>query len=192
MEQKTSLHPVSDSSFSNSTNHVPADNVQIQNDVQTQSPSGIVQNGATNTVPNLAAVLPDTGASSHIESTLKPSKTLPAPSMTKSTSSTKAHPPTPSTSTPRARLPHDTIGILEDRIKEDPRGDLQAWLHLINEHKKRAKIEDARNVYERFLNLLPTAVSYFDSCCFPKSPSTNNRVGRGMGILRSDGKRSAE
>ncbi|KAL2059101.1 hypothetical protein ABVK25_000393 [Lepraria finkii] len=157
MEQKSSLHPVSDSSFNNSTNHVPADNVQIQNDVQAQNPSGLVQNGATNTVPNLAAVLPDTGASSHSESTLKPSMTLPAPSMTEAPSSTRAQPPTPSTSAPRARLPHDTIGILEDRIKEDPRGDLQAWLHLINEHKKRAKVDDARSVYERFLSVFPTA-----------------------------------
>ena len=192
MEQKSSLHPVSDSSFNNSTNHVPADNVQIQNDVQAQNPSGLVQNGATNTVPNLAAVLPDTGASSHSESTLKPSMTLPAPSMKEATPSTRAQPPTPSTSAPRARLPHDTIGILEDRIKEDPRGDLQAWLHLINEHKKRAKIDDARSVYERFLSIFPTAVSYLIFCSPLKRRCTNSRAGGRMGILRSDGERSAE
>ena len=169
MEQKSSLHSVSDSSFNNSTNHVPADNVSIQNDVQDQSRPGIAQNGATDTVPNLAAVLPDTGASSHSETTLKPAKTLPASLITEAILSTKAQPPTPSTSAPRARLPHDTIGILEDRIKEDPRGDLQAWLHLINEHKKRAKIDDARSVYERFLAIFPSAVSNLWSVAVKKS-----------------------
>lgn len=62
-------------------------------------------------------------------------------------------------SVPKARLPHDTTGILEDRIKEDPRGDMDAWLCLIAEHRKRNKLEDARAVYERFLKLFPQAVS---------------------------------
>lgn len=151
--------PVSDSSLNNSTNHVSADNVQIQNNVQDHSAPDTVQNSVTDTVPNLAAVIPDTGASSHSESTVKPAETLPAPTATNANASTSAQPPKPNTPAPRARLPHDTIGILEDRIKEDPRGDLQAWLHLINEHKKRGKIDDARNVYERFLSIFPSAVS---------------------------------
>ena len=153
--------PVSDSSLSNSTNHVSADNVQIQNNVQDHSAPDTVQNSVTDTVPNLAAVIPDTGASSHSESTVKPAETLPAPTATNANASTDAQPPKPNTPAPRARLPHDTIGILEDRIKEDPRGDLQAWLHLINEHKKRGKIDDARNVYERFLGIFPSAVCQF-------------------------------
>ena len=66
---------------------------------------------------------------------------------------------TPSTAVPKARLPHDRIGILEDRIKEDPRGDLDAWLSLIGEHRKRGKLLDARNTYERFLKVFPVAVS---------------------------------
>jgi cleavage stimulation factor subunit 3 len=59
---------------------------------------------------------------------------------------------------PRARLPHDRVGILEDRIKEDPRGDLDAWLSLISEHRKRNKLDDARAVYERFFKVFPSAV----------------------------------
>lgn len=60
---------------------------------------------------------------------------------------------------PKARLPLDRVGILEDRIKEDPRGDLDAWLSLISEHRKRNKLEDARAVYERFFKVFPSAVS---------------------------------
>ncbi|QSZ31112.1 hypothetical protein DSL72_000675 [Monilinia vaccinii-corymbosi] len=62
-----------------------------------------------------------------------------------------------STSVPRARLPHDKLGMLEDRVKEDPRGDMEAWLALIGEHRKRNKLDDARVVYERFLKVFPHA-----------------------------------
>lgn len=61
-------------------------------------------------------------------------------------------------SAPKGRLPHDKIGILEDRIKEDPRGELEAWRALIAEHRKRNKFEDARAVYERFFKVFPQAV----------------------------------
>ena len=60
---------------------------------------------------------------------------------------------------PRARLPHDKVGMLEDRIKEDPRGDIDAWISLITEHRKRGKLDDARKVYERFFVVFPSAVS---------------------------------
>ena len=58
----------------------------------------------------------------------------------------------------KPRLPNDIVGILEDRIKEDEKGDIEAWLSLIDEHKKRGKIADARHVYERFLKVFPLAV----------------------------------
>jgi cleavage stimulation factor subunit 3 len=61
-------------------------------------------------------------------------------------------------SLPKARLPHDRVGILEDRIKEDPRGDLDAWLSLITEHRNRNKLDDARVVYDRFFKVFPMAV----------------------------------
>lgn len=70
-------------------------------------------------------------------------------------------PDAPSTSPPKGRLPHDRVGILEDRIQEDPRGDIQAWLDLINEHRSRNRIDNAREVYERFLKMFPLAVSVF-------------------------------
>ena len=64
------------------------------------------------------------------------------------------------TTLPKARLPHDTIGILEDRIKDDPRGGIEAWLNLIAEYRKRSKLDEARSVYERFFVVFPAAVRY--------------------------------
>ncbi|CZS92531.1 related to mRNA 3'-end-processing protein rna-14 [Rhynchosporium graminicola] len=65
--------------------------------------------------------------------------------------------PTQDGSLPKARLPHDRIGLLEDRVKEDPRGDIDAWVSLISEHRKRNKLDDARAVYERVLKVFPQA-----------------------------------
>jgi cleavage stimulation factor subunit 3 len=62
-------------------------------------------------------------------------------------------------SLPKARLPQDKIGILEDRVKGDPRGDMDAWLELIKEHRKRNKLDEARGVYERFFKVFPQCVS---------------------------------
>lgn len=63
-------------------------------------------------------------------------------------------------------LPHDTTGLLELQIKDDPRGAMDAWLALMAEHRRRNKISDLRAVYIRFLELFPQAV------CFPTdSPS---------------------
>ncbi|KAK8017427.1 mRNA 3'-end-processing protein RNA14 [Apiospora rasikravindrae] len=55
----------------------------------------------------------------------------------------------------KSRLPTDAIGILEDRIKDDPRGDMEAWLSLIDEYRRRNVIQDIRAVYERFLKVFP-------------------------------------
>ena len=65
----------------------------------------------------------------------------------------------PATSLPKARLPHDRLGILEDRIAEDEKGDLQAWLELIEEHRRRGKLDEVRKVYDRFFEVFPLAVS---------------------------------
>lgn len=65
----------------------------------------------------------------------------------------------PLASVPKARLPHDRVGILEDRIQEDPRGDVDAWHSLIEEHLSRNKLDEARSVYQRFLQVFPQAVS---------------------------------
>ena len=63
------------------------------------------------------------------------------------------------TPVPKARLPQDKVGILEDRIQEDPRGDIEAWRSLIDEYRSRNKLEDARLVYQRFFQVFPQAVS---------------------------------
>lgn len=85
----------------------------------------------------------------------------PATNATSGSTSTP-HITTTYTAQPKARLPHDKMGILEDRIKEDPKGDLDAWMSLISEHRSRNKFEDARAAYERFLKIFPQAVSVED------------------------------
>ena len=145
-------------SFSNASQLSAAD-VSIKIEVQDQPSSEVVQNGVSHTVPNLAAVLPDTGASSHLVPTARPTENLPAPRVNEPDSASTQQLHVPPAAAPRVRLPHDRIGILEDRIKEDPRGGLDAWLSLISEHRKRGKVNDARNVYERFFTVFPQAVS---------------------------------
>ena len=134
--------------------------VSVQNATHSQNHSDVnQQRSAVDTVPNLAAVIPDTGARHHDSNLDKPTETLLAPQLQMSESSTANTTLPPTSTAPKVRLPHDKLGILEDRIKEDERGDLDAWQNLINEHRKRGKLDDARKVYERFLALFPTAVS---------------------------------
>ena len=52
----------------------------------------------------------------------------------------------------------DIVGALEDRVREDPRGDMEAWLALIAEHRRRNRFDDLRQVYNRFLEIFPQAV----------------------------------
>ena len=84
---------------------------------------------------------------------------VPSPAPTGAAVST----PTTSASTPvnsnkRKRLPQDRVGQLEDRIAEDPRGDIDAWLHLISEHQKKGKFDEARAAFERFFLVFPACV----------------------------------
>ncbi len=67
-----------------------------------------------------------------------------------------APPSIPTTST---LLPHDIVGLLEARIKEDPRGAMDSWLALIAEHRRRNRVEEAKAVYKRFLEVFPESVS---------------------------------
>ncbi|KAI0195051.1 hypothetical protein F4808DRAFT_331915 [Astrocystis sublimbata] len=57
----------------------------------------------------------------------------------------------------KSRLPADVAGMLEDRIKEDPKGDIEAWFALIDEQKRRHKIDDIRTTYQRFIEIFPQA-----------------------------------
>ena len=129
---------------SNSDSHFASPNVNdsaVQTPNSVHSISGVDWEGST---PNV------NGQPLNVDST-KPLES----------SSSTSHP-----MSARTRLPHDTIGILEDRIKDDAKGDTNAWLSLIDEYKKRGKIDEIRKVHERFFAVFPQAVSslaYF--CC---------------------------
>ncbi|KAK2609740.1 hypothetical protein N8I77_003227 [Diaporthe amygdali] len=51
--------------------------------------------------------------------------------------------------------PQDVVTTLEARIKEDPRGAMDAWLDLMAELRARNNVESIRSVYERFLAVFP-------------------------------------
>jgi cleavage stimulation factor subunit 3 len=57
------------------------------------------------------------------------------------------------------KAPQDRIAILEERVREDPRGAMDAWTALMREYRERSKIEDARRTYNSFLTVFPQAVS---------------------------------
>lgn len=147
------MDPASSTSINNS------EDVLIQNDVQDQSASAALQNGVSPFVSKLSVLPPAAGIASPVDTAAKSAQPLSAPHITEPLSAATDQAMTPSIAIPKVRLPHDRVGILEDRIKEDPKGDLEAWQNLIGEHRKRGKIEDARKVYERFLAVFPSAVS---------------------------------
>ena len=62
-------------------------------------------------------------------------------------------------SVPKTRLPNDIVGIYEDRIAEDPKGDVDAWTGLIAHLRSKGKYDEVRKVYSRFFDVFPTAVS---------------------------------
>ncbi|OLN96066.1 mRNA 3'-end-processing protein RNA14 [Colletotrichum chlorophyti] len=87
-----------------------------------------------------------------------------APSAAPTTASNAAHlppqqvaQPPPSAPSAPSRDPNDTIGILEDRVKEDPRGDMDAWLSLIAEYRRSDQLDALRDVYGRFVQVFPQA-----------------------------------
>lgn len=53
------------------------------------------------------------------------------------------------------------VMLFEARIQEDPRGDMDAWLSLVADYKRRSRIEDLRRLYNRFLEVFPQAVSLY-------------------------------
>ncbi|KAG4436132.1 hypothetical protein IFR05_008375 [Cadophora sp. M221] len=135
------LQPAAANSSSRALSPSPLHNSVTPQDVPT-TPEDQGDSKAAQSSYNLPVNTSVTGATS-----------VPAPAAQVLTSAAPAQ----DVSLPKARLPHDRIGILEDRIKEDPRGDLDAWLSLISEHRKRNKLDDARVVYERFFKVFPQA-----------------------------------
>jgi cleavage stimulation factor subunit 3 len=59
------------------------------------------------------------------------------------------------------RLPHDKVGQLEDRIKDDPKADTDAWRSLIAHYREKGQLDKMRTVYSRFLEVFPSAVRPF-------------------------------
>lgn len=146
-------------SFTNTPNNtLPTQDVQLHSAQDQGLPSLLSASVAVNepasilasTVPNGNTPVPDftkPGAPELLHVASARQSTAPATPV-----------PTTAAPLPKARLPQDRIGILEDRIAEDPRGDIEAWLSLIEEHRRRHKNDDARAVFERFLKTFPTAV----------------------------------
>jgi cleavage stimulation factor subunit 3 len=120
-------------------------------DVPIHKPEGVHTTGVPEAVSNLSHFPAHSGASAQDVAVKSPS--VASQTFTKSVAS-------PVGAQSKARLPNDRVGMFEDRIAEDPRGDMDAWLGLISEHRKRNKLEEARDVYERFFSVFPTAVSY--------------------------------
>lgn len=91
----------------------------------------------------------------------------------------------------KPRLPQDRVGQLEDRIADDPKGDVDAWLDLIALHRSKNKLDDARNVYDRFFEVFPTAVSstFCILLSLSETVSANESPGRTMGRIRPHGAR---
>jgi cleavage stimulation factor subunit 3 len=144
-------------SFTNSPkNTIPNPDVQLHS-AQDQAPASISASVAVNEPAPSIASLPN--GSTPVADATKPG----APDViTVASARPSVAPATPapmSASLPKARLPQDRVGILEDRIAEDPRGDIEAWLSLIEEHRRRHKHDDARAVFERFLKVFPSSVS---------------------------------
>ena len=132
------------------------EDVSARTNTQGQSVSNDVPNAATDMALNIDIVKATTGTSSHdrrlanapeIHSSLQTSQTRRSSAVD-----------SPNSAVPKARLPHDKVGLLEDRIKEDERGDMEAWLSLIGEHRRRGKLDEARKIYERFFAVFPSAV----------------------------------
>lgn len=60
----------------------------------------------------------------------------------------------------KTRLPSDVVGILEDRIADDPL-DFPAFEELITIFRNKSKIDEARQTYESFLKVLPASVGSY-------------------------------
>lgn len=58
------------------------------------------------------------------------------------------------------RMPHDAVGRLEDRVREDPRGDAAGWISLINHYAKKGQLDHMRATYEKFFSHFPTSVRF--------------------------------
>ena len=132
--------------------------IPIHDAAQTSVQANTVSNGASGLVPPSATVSSSDVVAQH-GNTVTPLQIAPT-SQANIVPIPETVNATPASAGPKTRLAHDTIGILEDRIKDDPRGDMAAWLELIDELKRRNKKEEVRHTYDNFFNVFPLAVSH--------------------------------
>jgi cleavage stimulation factor subunit 3 len=151
MEAPTTVAVSAPQSSLNSTDSAQ---VSIQGVAQASQKASNVSNGASDVVFSTTAV--PNGDALPRDSTATPAQSL--PSIQVKIARTPSSAGTPTSAVPKARLAHDTIGILEDRIADDPRGDMDAWLSLLAELRSRNKKEEARRVYGKFFKQFPLAV----------------------------------
>lgn len=160
-------------SFTNSPNNtLPTPDVQLHS-AQDQGPASVFSasvaanepsSSLASVVPNGSTPVPDAAVPGALDiSHADSARQSAAPATPAPATPAPATPAPTSASLPKPRLPQDRVGILEDRIAEDPRGDIEAWQNLIEEHRRRHKTDEARAVYERFFKIFPTAVSAI--CC---------------------------
>lgn len=135
-------------------NTLPTPDVQLHS-AQDQGVPSVSASVAVNEPAPSTAPVPVNGTTPFLDATKQAGPLTIDPARQATASVTPAP---PSASLPKARLPQDRIGILNDRIQEDPRGDIEAWLGLIDEQRKRHKYDEARDVFNRFLEQFPTAV----------------------------------
>jgi cleavage stimulation factor subunit 3 len=152
---------VSDAVPQTSLNSSGFPQVSIQRGIQAPQKASNVSNGASDVVPSSTAV--QNGDALLRDSTATPVQSLPNVQVKNAQTS---HSGAPTSALPKTRLAHDTIGILEDRIKEDPRGDMDAWLSLLDELRSRNKKDEVRSVYNRFFKQFPLAVRSASLCLF--------------------------
>ncbi|KAL8726906.1 MAG: hypothetical protein Q9166_006395 [cf. Caloplaca sp. 2 TL-2023] len=133
---------------------------QPQNDSSIEKLPSVVSNGVSHSVPESSTPLPESRLEGQAEILADGAPVHPVldASETKSTT-TDLIQSIAASAPPKARLPNDKIGILEDRTQADPRGDMDAWLELISEYQKRNKVQEARNTYERFFLVFPAAAA---------------------------------
>lgn len=106
-----------------------------------------------------------TAGPTSVSATPKPSVNgVTVPPDTNSTSN--AVPQTPTS----ARLPFDKVGRLEDRIKDDPKADAEAWWELIQHYRDKDQLDNARAVFQRMLEVWPTSVRTLPPISLRPSP----------------------
>ena len=140
----------------NSINSTDSPQVSIQEGVVTAQKASNVSNGASDVVSSTTAI--QNGDALPRDSTATPAQSLPNVQMKNLKIRAPSNAGTLTSAVPKARLAHDTIGILEDRITDDPRGDMDAWLSLIGELRSRNKKDEVRSVYAKFFRHFPLAV----------------------------------